>query len=65
MLFGNRYKLWTSSMYDFLLPPVTSYLLGPNVRSTENTCRRNKINKTCIVRVSVTLRHTGVTIVAV
>jgi hypothetical protein len=28
---GQEYKLWSSSLRSFLLPPVTSFLFGPNI----------------------------------
>jgi hypothetical protein len=30
MIFGDEYELSSSSLLDFLQPPVTSSLLGPN-----------------------------------
>jgi hypothetical protein len=33
MYFGEKYELWSSSLYRFLRPPVASYLLEPNILS--------------------------------
>jgi hypothetical protein len=31
MIIGEEYKLWSSPLCNFLHPPVTSSLLGPNI----------------------------------
>jgi hypothetical protein len=33
MMSGDEYKLWSSSLYNFLHYPVTSSFLGPNIQS--------------------------------
>jgi hypothetical protein len=30
-LFGEKYKLWVSSLRSYIQPPITSYLLGLNI----------------------------------
>jgi hypothetical protein len=31
IILEEEYKLWSSSLYNFLYPPVTSSLFGPNI----------------------------------
>jgi hypothetical protein len=31
IIFGEEYKLWITSLYSFLQPPIISLLFGPNI----------------------------------
>jgi hypothetical protein len=34
IILGEEYELWSSSLWRFLQPPVTSSLFGPNILLT-------------------------------
>jgi hypothetical protein len=37
IILGEEYKLWSSSFWNFLHPPVTSSLFGPNILLSSQT----------------------------